>query len=240
MWYSFSPRKTGKKPTLMSLEMSENSGISAAEAEALWTDLSGFTTQIGSAEGLNELSCTSFTRRYQDLKDKADLRRFLESYFSEILLPIELPAIMQTFHLAQRSAYRELITLDQRLSEVDALRGFAKASARAGRFQLNRLRPLRDQRLVQRYLQAIETGDAHGWHTVVFGMILSLYSMPLRQGLLHYARQTLRGLVHSSTCPVNLSPAEAEALLAEMNPALPRAIEAALHRHAASNLVLLT
>ena len=43
-------------------------------------------------------------------------------------------------------------------------------------------RPLRDQRLVQRYLTAVEQGEAQGWHTLVYGLTLAVYSLPLRQG----------------------------------------------------------
>ena len=49
--------------------------------------------------------------------------------------------------------------------------------------------PLRDERVVQRYLAAVESGEAHGWHTLVYGLTLVVYSLPLRQGLLGYAHQ---------------------------------------------------
>ncbi len=47
-------------------------------------------------------------------------------------------------------------------------------------------------------------GQAHGWHTLVYGIMLAVYSWPLRQGLMHYARETMGGLAlasrHVSTC----------------------------------------
>ena len=57
---------------------------------------------------------------------------------------------------------------------------------------------MRDQRVVQRYLQAVEGGQANGWHTLVYGLTLAVYSLPLRQGLLGYAHQTTRGFIYSA------------------------------------------
>jgi len=53
---------------------------------------------------------------------------------------------------------------------------------RVGQSQLKRFRSLRDHRLVQRYLKAVGEGRAHGWHTLVYGITLSVYSLPLIQG----------------------------------------------------------
>ena len=63
-----------------------------------------------------------------------------------------------------------------------------------GKFQLAALRPMRDQRVVQRYWTALESGQAQGWHTLVYGLTLFIYSVPLRQGLVHYAEQTIFSL----------------------------------------------
>ena len=60
------------------------------------------------------------------------------------------------------------------------------------------LRSLRDNRLIQRYLQAIDAGQAQGWHTIVYGLTMAIYSMPLRQGLTAYAGQTLKGFIDSA------------------------------------------
>ena len=45
----------------------------------------------------------------------------------------------------------------------------------------------------------VENGEAAGWHTVVYGMLLALFSFPLRQALLHYAGSTQHSLLESAT-----------------------------------------
>jgi urease accessory protein UreF len=102
------------------------------------------------------------------------------------------------------------------------------ASCRVGQRQLSKLRPMRDQRLVQRYLAAIEDGRARGWHTLVYGVSLAMFSLPLRQGLQHYAEQTARGFIDSSARSLRLAEADCDALLAEHAEHLPGSISSVL------------
>ena len=102
--------------------------------------------------------------------------------------------------------------------------GFATASQRVGKTQLKRLRPLRDQRLVQRYLHAVQTGEAHAWHTLVYGIILSIYSLPLRPSLLNYAQQTTLGFIRSAAVPLRLTGADCEDLMSEEGSGFPEAV----------------
>ena len=156
------------------------------------------------------------------------LRDFLESYQSRVLVPLELPAITRARSHAARGRLRELIALDRELDTQPLLPAFASASRRIGRAQLERLRPLRDERTVQRYLAAVEAGDAAGWHTMVYGMTLAIYSWPLRHGLLTYARQTLSRLAVAEGGPTGLDgPARGEILQACFL-RLPAAIEQTL------------
>ncbi|HZV34331.1 MAG TPA: urease accessory UreF family protein, partial [Verrucomicrobiae bacterium] len=165
----------------------------AAEAELLG-DLRPLIEQIGSPEVLMTLAGEC---RASHITNTSELRQFLRSYHTQILRPCELPAIQRAFNHASRNEARELVAFDQELGREAVLRNFVSASRRVGQNQLQRLRPLRDQRLVQRYLMAVEKGEATGWHTLVYGMTLAIYSVPLRQGLFGYARHTTRGFIHS-------------------------------------------
>ena len=82
---------------------------------------------------------------------------------------------------------------DQQLEKGSALQGFAAASQRIGRKQLQKLRP-RDERGRYRAIAAVEQ-SGKGWYTLVYGMTLVLYSLPLRQGLLGYASKTTMGFM---------------------------------------------
>src|SRR5208337_3951997 len=161
--------------------------------------------QLGSADGLLEFGSVSSLLRLPPVRDLASLRKFLEDYQSQILLAHELPVIQRAHGHAARQEVRELVALDRRLAEEPILQNFASASRRIGRVQLQKLRPLRDQRLVQRHLQAVETGQAHGWHTLVYGVTLAIYSLPLHQGLLGYAHQVTRGFIYSAAQMLRLS-----------------------------------
>jgi len=153
------------------------------------------------------------------------LSRFLAAYQQEILLPLELPAIQTAHqHTVCRGA-RELVTLDQQLAGEWRLRDFAAPSQRVGQTQLQKLRPLRDERTLQRYRQAVEKGVALGWHTVVYGLTLAIYSLPLRQGLLGYAHQTTRGFIYSAARSLRLSEHECRSLFDELCASLPERVE---------------
>jgi urease accessory protein UreF len=133
------------------------------------------------------------------------LRAFLQSYQTELLVPVELPAILRAYNHALRNEARELVALDRQMATEPALREFAAASCRVGQRQLNRLRPLRDLRLVQRYRAAIGRGEAHGWHTLVYGISLGVFSLPLRQGLVAYAGHTMGGFIQHAARPLALT-----------------------------------
>lgn len=147
------------------------------------------------------------------VRDLPSLRGFLTWYRTELLVPVEMPAIWRAFDHAGRHQVRELVELDRSLQGETRLERFAGASKAVGRAQLWRLLPMRDQRLVRRYWRAIEDGEANGWHVLVYGVVLSLFSLPLRQGLLNYGRQTLAGFVGAAEHALQLPGGECEALL---------------------------
>ena len=181
--------------------------------------------QLGSADGLVELGSVSSLLKVRPIRDVPSLKRFLHNYQTQILLPLELPAIEAAHGHAFRNELRELAAPDQELATKHKLQRFAAPSRRVGQAQMQKLRPLRDQRVVQRYLNAVETGAAHGWHTLVYGLTLAIYSLPLRQGLLGYAHQTMRSFIYSAARMLELSEKECRQLFDEICAGLPAAIE---------------
>ena len=190
--------------------------------------------QLGSTNGLIALGSISTRCRLGPVRDFRSLRRFLEGYHERVLLPLELPAIYCAHEHALRNELRELVALDQQIAGETLLRDFASASRRVGQCQLQKLRPLRDHRLVQRYLQAVENGQAAGWHTLVYGVTLAIYSLPLRQGLLGYAHQTTRGFIYSAARGLKFSERKCRALFDELSSDLAGAIEILLAEKAAA------
>ncbi len=207
--------------------MTKQPTVTQQIVEEFLGDVAPLAERIGSAEGLVALGNAAAQEGHR-VPDGPSLRAFLCEYHSRILVPLELPAICRAHGHAARYEIRELIELDRQLADEPLLQKFATASQRVGKTQLKRLRPLRDQRLVQRYLRAVQAGEAHGWHTVVYGLILSLYSLPLRQGLLSYARQTTRGFVRSASGRLRLGESECQDLVSEVCSRLPEAVNTVL------------
>lgn len=205
--------------------------VEPAEGLGDWHPL---VEQLGSTHGLVALSEVSACLQIPPVQDLPSLRRFLHDYQNRILLPLELPAIQRAFDHACRYELRELIGFDRQMAGESALKPFADASRRVGQCELRKLRPLRDERVARRYLEAVEQGEAHGWHTLVYGLTLALYSMPLRQGLLGYGFQTTRGFIYSAARSLKLSEKNCRALMKILCASLPHSVEALLGRRAAA------
>jgi urease accessory protein UreF len=188
----------------------------------LAADLRPLLEQIGSPDALAGVADALKLRQIGTLRE---LRTFLEGYHSRILRPLELPAIHRAFGHASRREARELVAFDRQLQGEPLLQNFASSSRLAGQNQLQRLRPLRDERLVQRYLTAVDDGTAQGWHTLVYGLTLAIYSRPLRQGLLGYAQETTRGFIRSASRTIKISREASQMLFEEMCQGLPGAVE---------------
>jgi len=194
-------------------------------------DLTSLARQLGGPPAVGELTVAGGMLSGSGVCSLTTLQRFLSTYLTGVLIPHELPAVARAYGFAQCGAQRELLALDQQLRDVPALRLLAEASQNVGRTQLRRLRPLRGTRVVQRYLDAVERGDAHGWHTLVFGLVLSVYSLPLRQGLVHFAHHTLGGFIESSGPRVQISAADGQRLLAGHADALRDAAGSVIAQH---------
>ena len=192
--------------------------------------------QLVGAEDLAVNGVVADAMELRRVSDVPSLRSFLDAYRAQVLVPVELPAIVAAHGHTARGELQELLALDERLAKDTAIRKFALASCRVGQRQLSRLRPMRDQRLVQRYLAAIAEGRARGWHTLVYGVSLAMFSLPLRQGLQNYIEQTTRGFIESSARTLRLAETDCDALLREQSAHLPCDIEFALRsspvRHA--------
>ena len=193
-------------------QMFTNEQVLHSEPAELLGDWHPLVAQLGSTEGLVEFASLASLLQVGTIEHAHALREFLRRYTGELLLPVELPAIRRAFDHASANELRELIEFDREQGLHPLLRDFTSASRRMGQEQLRRLKPLRDHRFIQRYLLAVDEGRAEAWHTLVFGVTLAVYSLPLRQGLLHYGAETLRGFVQLGCRSITVS----ETVLKEM------------------------
>lgn len=189
----------------------------AVETEAILGDVRALAEQAGPARAALAPVAPTLT----NVTGVPALREFVAAYAQEALAGREWPAILRAWQLAREGQARELIALDREWTALHRAATFAEASYLVGRRQLNKLRPLRHERVVQRYAAAIEAGEARGWHPLVYGVTLAVFNLPLRQGLVNYAAQTLGGLVDSAERRHGLPAPECQALLDEVNERLP-------------------
>jgi urease accessory protein UreF len=80
----------------------------------------------------------------------------------------------------------------------------------------------------------VDIGLAHGWHTLVYGLTMEIYSLALRQGLLGYAHQTTRGFIYSAARMLQLSERQCRELFENLCADLPGAVEDLLKQRAAA------
>ena len=204
--------------------MSIRSQLALREAAEWLGDWHPLADQLGSSDGLATLGSVSALLQLPPVTSLISLERFLNEYHQRVLLPCELPAIQSAHEHALRNELRELVALDQQMAGEPVLQSISEASRRVGFAQLQKLRPLRDERMVQRYLRSIEAGEAHGWHTLVYGLTLAIYSLPLRQGLLGYAHQSTRSFIYSGARMLRLSEFQCRELFDRLSVHLPGAV----------------
>jgi urease accessory protein UreF len=204
--------------------LSTGSGFARSKADNLLGDFSALLQQVG-VGGILPACDPPLAPPTQHITDLPALQNFLAAYLTQILLPLELPAIAEACGRVRRGELRELIALDRQLAGEERLAPFASASRKIGAIQLQRLKPLRDERTVQRYLCAVESGRAGGWHTLVYGLTLAVYSFPLRQGLNHYGRETLSALARAAAGAEKFFDPACQEMLETILFQLPEAVE---------------
>ncbi len=202
--------------------MIRNAAALVNEQASFKGELRGLLEQLGSTD--ENFAFTGVFPELRDVTSVAALEKFLADYQTQVLIPVELTAIHRAYNHTLRNECRELVALDQQLSSEPRLQNFASASKRVGNIHLRRFRPMRE-RFVQRYLQAVDSGEANGWHTLVYGMSIAVYSLPLRQGLNFYAEQVLRGFAFTAALTHRLPKNACDDLWQQLSPSCAAAVE---------------
>ena len=155
-----------------------------------------------------------------------ELSALLERYRVTMLEPVELHTVAAAHRHAARGEVLELIALDEALAGTHPKwLQLAPASQRFGTDHLKRLQPLRDERVVQRFLDAARKGRAPANHTVVFGLTMAVFSIAPRQGLADYAHSALEAVMATVAGKLKLTQAERNDLINRSQSRLPEAIE---------------
>lgn len=190
----------------------------ATAAPGLMGDVRGLADQLASPD-LTALA--SWPPSLAAVTSLDALRRFVGAQATEVIAAREWPVILKAWQLTREGRAREVLDLDVAWGREVGQADFAGASFQVGRRQLSKLRALQHERVIQKYLAAIETGAARGWHPIAYGVVLAVYNLPLRQGLMHFATQTLTGLVTAAERAHRLPAAECQQLLDDVCVLLP-------------------
>ena len=118
-----------------------------------------------------------------------------------------------------------MLQLASALSGNASVMPFAAASLAVGREHLRLLKPMYDQRMVQRFRKCVVAGEARGWNPIVFGIFLSIHSVPVREGMVQFGTQLWSGFINSAQKSCHLPDAECTELLREYLDRLPGWIE---------------
>ncbi len=200
----------------------------AAHAEEMLGEVRALASTLGESGAIGQVGAPA-SSRLLTLTTVTAWRKFLDEEFHAVVVSQEWPLVLQAQEFARSGHARELVALDQAWGRLRAtlpveLPSLTDASFRVGQHQLNRLLPLRDQRLVPRYLAAIAAGDAHGWHPLVYGVVLGIFALPVRQGLLRYGRQTAAGFFASTPLATSLTEVARDELISETDRTLAAAV----------------
>src|SRR5687767_9328089 len=103
--------------------------------------------QLGSMEDLVSITAAGALLRNAPITNVQGLAVFIETYLEQVLVPIELPAIYEASFHASHSHCRELIALDCSVAQQLAMPQFSSASRQVGQMHLQRLRPIRGERV---------------------------------------------------------------------------------------------
>ena len=121
-----------------------------------------------------------------------EMRDWLHSFQSTILIPIELPAILSAYRFASRNDIQGLIELDQSLGQIAAFANFHEASRRTGQKQSKILTGYRaTHKIADRFLSAVAKGTTDGCHTTYCGLSIFVKGLDILDALERYEKTVL-------------------------------------------------
>lgn len=132
----------------------------------------------------------------------------------------ELAAACLAWHAAARSSANDLDQIAARVGALKVVPAVRDASIRLGTRTLTLLR-----RLYPR-MAALDPKPPH--HAVVVGAAARLLDLPLRELLLAQGQSLLTGALAAATRCMPISPAQAQALMVDLQPRLATAVERAI------------
>jgi len=166
--------------------------------------------------------------REEKIQDAKSLRQFLQLWLERHIARVDLSAIRWAHECSARNDANGLIELDQFLSTLPLSPALRKASIQVGRGQLRTFATLKGHKFVARYQAAVDDGRALGHNAIVHGIFLYVFSIPLREGLLSYGYQTIRGFASAAAVSIPIDLKCVKTVADDLCASLPHLVEMSL------------
>lgn len=160
--------------------------------------------------------------------DRRSLAVLLEALLHDTVARIELPVIRWAYECSVRNDAKGLAELDRFLSSLPVPDALRAASRKVGRQQLRNFAPIKGHKFLRKYSAEVDDGNASGAQPIVYGMYLFLFSIPLREGLLSYAYQTVNGFAAAAARSAHIELRSLESTVAAACADLPKLVEHSL------------
>jgi urease accessory protein len=154
----------------------------------------------------------------------------LEDYLHNKIAPCDLVAYAHAHLAARRTDLERLFIVDEVLTASLLPHEIRQGSIRSGRALIETLTPLIEHALLRQFAQAVKQGRTDGNATVSFGLMSTLWDIPLRVGgimQLYMFTVSFLGAAMRLGC---LGHREAQRILLALRPQLPALVDAACQR----------
>ncbi|CAN5598760.1 urease accessory UreF family protein [soil metagenome] len=162
-----------------------------------------------------------------DVRDAENVRAFAQTQIEETLARLELPAVGFGFHSASDRSFESLQKIDEAVDLLKVVPIYRQASRKLGRRLLESSIPIVGGQFGSEYFTAVETNRMHGHHSVVFGVIAYEIGVTDGNALLAYASSSVNGYVAAAVRLGIIGQRAAQAIIAELHPAIIAAIDRA-------------
>ena len=159
-----------------------------------------------------------------------DIEALLEDYLQGKVTTSDLVAYAHAYRATEEHSVEQLRKVDHYLTSLLWAQDLRQASMRSGRAILHTARALSDSSVLQHFTDEVQTGSSDGNAVVCFGLLCSLWQIPIRSG----------GLVHLYTFAVSflgaamrlgcLGHRETQRILLNLRPQFPALVDEARTR----------
>ncbi|KAA9395815.1 urease accessory protein UreF [Haloarcula sp. CBA1130] len=159
------------------------------------------------------------------VEDAADLESLLSTYLRQQVGPAELVALRAAHAAATDGNLDGICRADQRLSAVTLAAEFRESAQQSGDRLLSLQTELRDETLLDRYVERVDADEAPGNYAVVLGVTTALAGVAVRDACLLCCHGFITGLLGAAQRLLSLGHTDAQRILDELRPVMTAAVD---------------